>query len=347
MNFLKKGPELKLSAIKVPDFLLDLYLDLKERHLLPVVGVLLVAIVVVPFALTQSGSSEETEAGGAAASGAGAAEGAGQLVAQSAPPLREYKRRLSHLTAKDPFVQQYVERETGGEVSTSEPGSGATSTESSLPGSSSSSSEFSAPSYEPSSSEPSLPITPSPGPSSEPSPVPAPTNPTEPSEEPQGNLKWFSYAIDVRVVTRGPASNLADTEPPSGAESEPSPEPESTIRRNLPELTMLPSRKTPAITYMGSTRDGKKALMLVSSDVKAIFGDARCVIGSQTCQLLAMEPELPETFVYGNGGKTYTIELREISLVRSDKINRAPLGEPSKQQQEDGEKSDGDRPAGG
>src|SRR4051812_48827711 len=109
MNFLKKGPELKLSAIKVPDFLQDLYYDLKERHLLPVVAVLLIAIVVVPFALTQSGESEEPpESGGATASGAGAGEASGQLVAQSAPRLRKYQRRLSHLTAKDPFVQQYV-----------------------------------------------------------------------------------------------------------------------------------------------------------------------------------------------------------------------------------------------
>ena len=81
------------------------------------------------------------------------------------------------------------------------------------------------------------------------------------------------------------------------------------MRRNLPELTMLPSRETPAIIYMGSTKDGKKALMTVSSDVQAIFGDAKCVLGSETCQLLVMEPGLPETFVYGGDGRTYKIEL--------------------------------------
>jgi hypothetical protein len=308
MNFLKKGPELKLSTIKVPDFLLDVYLDLKERHLLPVAAVLLVSIVVVPFALTQSGGSEESESGGAGASGAAAVEGSGQLVAESAPNLRKYQRRLSHLTAKDPFVQQYVERETGGEVSTSEPEAATPSAETGVSGS-----ETSIPSYESSSPEPSFPSTPSPESGSEPSTSPTPTNPSEPSEEPQGDLKWFSYAIDVRVVTHGPTSSLASTDAESETESEPKTEPESTVRHNLPELTMLPSRKTPAITYMGSTSDGKKALMLISSDVKAIF-------------------------VYGNSGKTYTIELREIQLVRSDKINRAPLGEPSKPQQENRDK---------
>lgn len=323
MNFLKKGPEVNLSAIKaikVPRFLSDLYYDLKDRHLLPVAAVLLIAIVVVPIALSQSGGSEEeTEsAGSASASAAGSPEGSDQLVARSAPRLRKYQRRLSHLSASDPFVQQYVESQSGGETSTSGPAEGSSSSETGGSGSEPSSSpesftpESSSPTYEP---------------SSEPPPSPAPSNSGEPEGEPHGNLKWFSYAVDVRVVSRGQVSSET-----SEGDSETTSEPKSTVRHNLPELTMLPSRKTPAFTYMGSTKDGKKALMLVSSDVKAIFGDARCVIGSQTCQLLALEPELPETVVYGNAGKTYTIELRQIHLVRSDKINKAPLGEPPKKQ---------------
>ena len=62
MNFLKKGPEIKLSEIKVPDFLIDVYYDLKERHLLPVALVLAVAIIAVPIALSRSSSSGEAEA---------------------------------------------------------------------------------------------------------------------------------------------------------------------------------------------------------------------------------------------------------------------------------------------
>ena len=45
MNWLKKGPELKLSELKVPGFLYDLCYDLKERHLLPLVALLIVAII--------------------------------------------------------------------------------------------------------------------------------------------------------------------------------------------------------------------------------------------------------------------------------------------------------------
>jgi hypothetical protein len=323
MNFLKKGPELKLSEIRVPDFLLDPYYDLKERHLLPVAAVLLIAIVVVPIALTQSGPTEEEEPiSRGAIAGASSAEGSGQLVAQSAPRLRKYQRRLAHLTAKDPFVRHYVEH-----TATKPEASAASSSEGGTSGSESSGSvEPGFTESSPSSSAPPV----------ETSPGPTPSNPSGPEGEPgspQGDLKWFSYAIDVRVISHGSASASAS----ASAEPKPGAEPKSTVRHNLPELTMLPSRETPALIYMGSTKDGKKALMLVSSDVKAIFGDARCVLGSQTCQLLALEPELPETIVYGATGKTYTVELRKIHLVETSKINRAPLGEAPKQGEEKSE----------
>jgi len=292
MNMLKKGPEIKLPELKVPDFLLDLYYDLRERHLLPFAVILLVAIVVVPIALSQSGSDEpETAAESAIAtpSNAGVAQ-SGALVAKSAPGLRDYRRRLRRMEAKDPFVQQYTE-EAGSAGSASSGSSAAGTTESSLPAGTPEP-------YVPSSSPPSE------GGSS---PSPAP-----------GGLTYFSYAIDVRVVPGGSQQGGGGGEP--------------TVRRNLPELTMLPSRDAPAVIYMGSTRDGKKALMLISSNVEAIFGDGKCVLGSDSCQLLAMEPGLPQTFVYGGAGRTFKIELLTVHLVTTDKLNRAPLGKPKKRQ---------------
>jgi hypothetical protein len=286
MNFLKKGPELKLSELHVPDFVLDVYYDLKERHLLPIVAVLAVAIVAVPIVLAQSSGSEEAGEGveSGVATPSAAAPTSGQLVATSAPGLRDYRRRLAHLTAKDPFRQQFAEEE--GE----EGGGGAGGGSSSSSSSSTSTESF--------------------------TPAPAPSETEGPHLVP-GKLTYYSYAIDVRVSAGG--SQEGETK-----------EVKATVRHNLPELTMLPSRETPAVIYMGSTKDGKKALMLVSSNVDAIFGDARCVLGSESCELLAMEPGLPETFVYGGTGRTYKLELLKISLVETDKLNRAPLGKPKK-----------------
>ena len=91
------------------------------------------------------------------------------------------------------------------------------------------------------------------------------------------------------------------------------------VRHNVPELTMLPNRKTPAAIFMGVTKDGKKALLLLSSDVDSVFGEGLCVLGGQTCQLLELEPGLPETFVYGPHNLTFKIELLKIHLVASSK----------------------------
>jgi hypothetical protein len=286
MNLFKKGPELKLPEIKVPGFLQDIYYDLKDRHLLPIVAILIVAIVAVPIALSQSSDPEGSRLGEPGTAGA-ANDKAALLVAKSTPGLRDYRRRLERLRAKDPFAQQYTQ-EKEEQASESSGSEGAPESASASP-----SSDFSAP--------------------------PAPTGPsteTQAPEEPSpGRLTYFSYAIDVRVSAGSS---------PDNRKSRPA------VRQSLPELTMLPSRETPAFVYMGSTKDGKKALMLVSSDVKAIFGDAKCVLGSETCELLAMEPGLPETVVYGGAEKTYTIELRKIHLVQTNDLNRAPLGKPRK-----------------
>jgi hypothetical protein len=284
MNFLKKGPELKLSEIKVPGFLQDIYYDLKDRHLLPIAAILIIAIIAVPIALSGSSESEaESEAPPVAGATPSTAQTpSGQLVAKSAPGLRDYRHRLKHLQAKDPFEQQYS---GDGSAESGEGGS---------EGSSGSSSEGSTSFETPSGSE-------------------SGSEHTTLHEE----LKYYSYAIDVRV-TAGGSQGAASTSATK----------EATVRHNLPELTMLPSRETPAIVYMGSTRDGKKALMVVSSDVDAIFGDAKCVLGSATCEMIAMEPNLPETFVYGGAGRTYKIELLKIHLVETDQLNRAPLGKP-------------------
>jgi hypothetical protein len=140
----------------------------------------------------------------------------------------------------------------------------------------------------------------------------------------QGEPTYFSYAIDVRVVTGGSRQETM-AKPEQNA---------SATRRNLPELTMLPSRETPAFIYMGATKDGKKALFLVSSNVQSVFGDGVCALGSKTCELLAVEPGLPETVVYGAEGRTFKIELLKIHLVETDKLNRAALGKPKPKKQQ-------------
>ncbi|MCW2982069.1 MAG: hypothetical protein JWO14_3796 [Solirubrobacterales bacterium] len=322
MNFLKKGPDLKLSDLHVPHFLSDLYYDLKERHLLPLVVLLLVAIVAAPIYFKKK--SHPVEASAATAPSITAESGATSAdkltVARSEPGLRDARRRLKHARALDPFAapasasaepssEEAIAGE--GEASASVASTPTTTaptavapTEATVTGG-----ESSPPPYEP----------PAPAETYVP-PTSASSGETEASGgESTGTTqpRYASEAIDVRIVS-GPASS-ADSGPKRA-------KPKPQVRRDLPELTMLPARATPAVTYMGVSKDGKKALLLVSSDVESIFGEAKCIVGSQSCQLLALEPQMPETFVYGPRERTYRIELLKISRTVSAKPRRAALG---------------------
>jgi hypothetical protein len=302
MNFLKKGPEIKLPKkmpelkkpnVKVPGFASDLYHELSDRHLLPLVVVLLVAIVAVPVALSESA---ETPAAPTAPveSGATASSTTQVVVAKSAPGLRDYRKRLADLRSKDPFKPHYTpEGEGEGEGGGGAPPS--TTTEGTDP-------EFSGEGT--GGSSPSAPSTPS--------------APTETTADNPG-IVFYGFAIDVRVV---PVSV-------KGRPSKAKPQ----VRRDLPELTMLPSRQEPALVFMGVTKDTDKALMLVSSNVKGLFGDNICAVGGEKCELLAMEKGVPETVVYGGNEKVYRIELLDLDLVRTDELNKAPLGKPKKGKQ--------------
>ncbi|HEV7769838.1 MAG TPA: hypothetical protein VGO66_04150 [Solirubrobacterales bacterium] len=285
MNPLKKGPEIKLPELRMPQFLVDLYHDLDDRHLLPVVAALLVGIVAIPLLLGGSSGSEEAAVPGTA-SASSVPKTSSLVVTKATPDLRDYKRRLKHLSAQDPFAPV-----PGGESADSEGGGGG---------------EGSEPSGEASVSvEEGGSATVEGGESGGTSPAPETSEP---------EIVYFTFALDVRVV-------------PVSVDGKPS-KAEPYVRRDLPPLTMLPSRDVPALTYMGPSKDGKKALMLVSSDVTAIFGDSACVVGSQTCQLLALEPRLPETVVFGPNAKTYRVELQKIQVETTDHLNRAPLGQP-------------------
>lgn len=315
---LKRGPEIKLPPLKVPAFLRDLYDDLRERHLLPIVALLIVAIVAIPIAF---GGGSDEEAGDEAAvteteisAEAGATAEASQLVAKAAPGLRRYQRRLGDLKARDPFKQKFAESEGegsgGGDGSSGGGGANATT----IPPSTEDGG--SVPSYDGGSSG-------------------------DGSGTTTYERTFYSYAIDVRVTNLNSgdaAGSSAASEELSGSEPVGSPDSneargsaakaKATVRRNLPEYTMLPSRDTPALVFVGATKDERKALFVVSSDVEAIFGDAKCVLGSQRCEMIALEVGLPETIVYGRGGRTFRIELLEVGLVESDKVNRASLGKP-------------------
>jgi hypothetical protein len=271
-----------MPELKAPRFLVDLFYDLYDRRLLPLVVLAIVAIVAVPFLL--GGDSEEIAppppAGSASISSVPGSQAAQLTVVEAAPGLRDYRKRLADRSPTDPFKQRYTApvlkgSELGSETTTS------TSTSSST--TSTGGADTTTTTTTTTDSVP----------------------PSDPSggggDEPQ--LTFFTFAIDVKIVrSEGGGDGAKGTS-------------ESSIKRGVKPATPLPGEKAPVVTYMGAKADEGKALLMVSNDVKSVFGDGKCLSGTDTCQLIEVEPGFPMTFVYGPNDVRYRINVLKIEPV--------------------------------
>jgi hypothetical protein len=288
MNKLK-GPKLDLGQLKVPPILRDLYQDLRDRRLLPLVGLILVAIIAVPFLLSDGGGEVE-EAPLAPVAPQVPAQASSIEVVKAAPGLREPNKRLSHRHAKDPFEQHFV----GAAVSSETVVAGETVTGGESSGSSSPTAVATAPAPSESSSGAGNPHGSVGG------------NPEAPSGGAglvPGKVVSFTYAATLKIV------KTETTQAGKKIVSEP-----EERDRVLPS-TVLPSAKQQVVTYMGLSPKTRKPLLLVSTDVTAIFGEGKCASGTDVCQLLEVEPTFPETFVYGENDVRYKINILKVEPV--------------------------------
>lgn len=290
-----KGPQMKMPEVKVPSFLADLYYDLRDRRLLPLVALVLVAIVAVPF-LLGSDSEEEFEVpadgGIAAVLEAAKARSSKLTVVEATPGLRDYRKRLREREPTDPFEQRYSSASAKGAELNEKPGGGSGSkgeTESTSTTDGSSADGGSSPAPQPGGAPP--------------SPAPPSSKPPSGKGDSDGSqLTFYSIAINVRIVKSV-----------DGKQGEP------IVRKQVLSQTPLPGEKEPVVTYMGPAREGKKAtgkaLLLVSNEVTAVAGDAICLSGDEICQLLEVEPGFPVVLTYGDAGVKYTVNVLKFELV--------------------------------
>lgn len=290
MKRLKGGPELKMPELKVPDFLVDLYWDLRDRHLLPLVGLAIVAIIAVPFLLGGGSKQPPPAAPVAGASAIPSPEPIGSklTVVEAKPGLRDYRKRLHHDSPTDPFVQ----RQTAPQLKGTKLGVGSGG------GSESSSSTSTTTSTTTSST-----TTVSEGGSG------SPTVTTNGNGEPAGagvpgnkKIVLFAFGIDVKITKSAPSA--------TGEESKD----ETTVKHRVVPPAPLPSEKMPVLAYMGINPKTHLPYFVVSDAVTAIFGDAKCVAGASACQVVELEPGIPETFVLGDGPR-YKINVLDVEPV--------------------------------
>ena len=287
MNRLK-GPDLK--DLKVPPVLRELFQDLRDRRLLPLLALVLVAIVAVPFLLGESGEEEGASSSPTLGAMPQTAEAARLTVVEAKPGLRDYRKRLRARVATDPFKQRYTKPVLKGAKLQSE---------SSTSGGSGSSSSTST-------------TTESSGGAVVESPTEGGAG-AEPGGGSGGNgsggggggadtppLTLFAFAVDVQYSH---TEEKADGSVEMGA---------PTKREKVKPYTPLPGVKAPVVTYLGVGTEAKTALLMVSKDVTAVFGDGKCVSGTDSCELIEVEPGIPETFEYGPNHVRYKINVLKI-----------------------------------
>jgi hypothetical protein len=319
-----KGPSLKrpkaLSAgpeIKMPRFLGDLYGDLRERHLLPLVVLLIAAIVAVPILLNKSGGyAAETPVAAAPTTG-NEAPASSFSVVPAARRLRSPEERLGHRTALDPFraEAQQQQKESGGN------GAGAKATTGTSSGSSAGSPSGGTESAAPRSAEIKVTETPEGGkeltikesttttttvpPTSEPAATetsaaapapPAKESKPAPSEVAPAQTEVVEYTIDLKAGD------------PSG---------ELTGQEDVAPMTRLPSAKNPLVVFTGLSQDDKRALFLMTSKVTAYYGAVHCVVDKQACQMIELTPGKPAIFEFAEGEAEgrYKVVLEKIEPV--------------------------------
>jgi hypothetical protein len=297
------GPELKMSELKTPDFLNDLYYDLRDRRLLPVVALVLVAIGAVPFLL---GGKEEAFV--PPPSGALSALGSGEktsklTVVEATPGLREYRKRLAHRSPTDPFKQRYTGLPAAAQVqsssSTSEGEGGAATTVTSSEGGTTEA--------------------PSQGGTSE--------GGTSGGSDTAGGTGSGGRESSkppplIQVVDDVQVSHMETTADGKQKMSEPE------VRHDVRPFTPLPGEKTPVVTAMGASFHTGKAFFLVSNEVKSLNGDFNCVTRTPEglCELLEIARGIQLEATYGPRKVLYRFKVIKFGIVRDGRAgdNRAP-----------------------
>jgi hypothetical protein len=297
-----KGPDLKMPDLKVPGFVTDLYYDLRDRRLLPLVAFVLIAIVAVPFLL--AGGSDEAAPPRVEPPAEGASVNASQLtVVKATPGLRDYRKRLKSRSPKDPFEGPGTKSDLSDAQLGSEGDNGFESSEVTSSSTSTTTTSGATTTETTKTTKKDGVVT---------TETESKTEPDESGgqgeQAPDGDITLFAFAIDVRI-------KKAITAPDGSTESG-DPETRSRVLSPAP----LPGEKTQVVTYAGISPKTKNPLFLVSDEVTSVFGEAKCLSGDKTCQLLEVEKGMPLTFVYGPGAARYKITVLKIFPVTAGKF---------------------------
>lgn len=277
-----------MPSVKVPKIVSDLYGDLRDRHLLPLVVVLIAAMIGAPILLNKHSDGEEPAAPAVASGSRVDDADAAFTVVPAKTELRSPSKRLGHRRALNPFRQPKSPTSVEGSEGVSSAAS--SDAESTVEG---------------------VPVHPTSERGAEsPSPVEAPvsegsTTPevVSPAPAKEGAAKTESHT-ETEVVVQNQTVGYE-------IEAEAGFVPHTSLHKSIAPMTKLPNKKHPVILFMGLSKDNKRALFLMTSGVTAYYG-GRCALDKEACQLLELKPGKSITFAYGYGKTKYKLHLDRI-----------------------------------
>jgi hypothetical protein len=274
------------SDCKVNDFVRDLYRDLRDRRLLPVVALLVVGIIAAPL-LIKGGDSGATESSAPLAD-ADPFDGAAELrpvVVDDDPGLRNFRERLDGLPSRNPFKQQLVPKAIVDDSGSSSPGSGSgLQTQETATGSGTSSSDTTDSGSSDDGSS---------GSGNSPGNGNGHGNGNGNGNGPPKDDTVLEASIDVKV---GPAGSTK-------------------VLEGVRKLTLLPSAGHPVVQYTGSDKAGKRASFAVSGDVVSTDGKGVCKPSPADCRFLNMKIG-QQMKLENEDGKTYVLKLLAVHIER-------------------------------
>jgi hypothetical protein len=276
-----------MKKVRPPEFLENLYRDMRDRRLLLPAAALIVALIAVPVLLGSQSSSTAPppQPGGVNAS----ASAATPAVVARQLGITNYRERLEELQSKNPFHQQYTEPSAAAALNataTGSSGSGSSTTGdtggTSVTGSTSSVTDSSV-----GASSSSVSSSPSVG---------SPSSPPARPRGPKPGFHLYTYRVSVKV---GEPGELRD-------------------RPEVKRLALLPNKKKPIVSFIGVSEGAEQALFLVSHNVDSVGGDGRCVPGRNSCQYVVMGIGDKANLQYRPDNKRYNLILTGIHAVEID-----------------------------
>lgn len=257
----------------------DLWRDLRDKRLLPVIALLLVVIVAAPIAL---GGGDEPDAVDASAEIAAAADAVGEapeaapVVLSYVPGIRDHNERLQAFKSRNPFRQQLTgptkqERKERERAEQARGGQGDLFEQASDQAGEATSAVAG-------------------GAESAPGTAPAGNGGGEAEVVEEAIL--YTWEVDVTV---GP---VGDTKQRAG------------VRQG----EFLPGDKRAVVMFVSANADKGEALFYVSRDVTATSGKGRCLPNRKACEFLLLKQGQEHRFDYEPDGRTYRLKLTDVKL---------------------------------